>query len=471
MTRREFIVTSAAAAGATACANWSEAMPALVSSEARRERPNILLILTDEQQAHAMSCAGMAGLRTPAIDRLAARGLRFEQAYAFQPLCVPSRTSLMTGQPPRRFGTRVNNLLPRVPPGTPLLGRIMADAGYETAYVGKWHVPIAATARSEHGFGTMRAIADVGRNDCRVARPCDRILRQSRRRPLFCVASIINPHDICEFVQRYPLPNGRLPAPPGMDECPPLPSNHAVGPDEPEILRNVRRFTTEAYPTLDWREREWRQYLWAYRRLIERADGLVGSILDSLTSARRDGDTLVLFASDHGEGGGGHCWNQKTALYEESVRVPLIAAGPGVDGNGRVDRDHLVSLLDVLPTACDYAGARAPSACPGRSLRPLIEGRSAAWRETVIAETEFPQFTRTSLPSGLRGWMARSSRYKYIAYSAGANREQLFDLQADPGETRNLIANAALAGEVRRHRSCLAEWSRATGGDFAGLMA
>ncbi len=242
MNRRDFLKTSACVAGAATLGPRLRGVPALVSPEARRDRPNILFIFTDQQQADALSCAGAPGLRTPAMDSLAARGVRFNRAYCFQPLCLPSRTCLLTGQPPRRFGIRVNNFEPALPAGTPTTGRLLSAAGYATAYVGKWHVPVDQNNVSAHGFATMRGITHEGR-DSLVAAPCDEILRQSRTQPLFLVASLINPHDAAEYARGEPLPNGNLPPPPPAELCPPVPANHALLPDEPAALQRVKQLT------------------------------------------------------------------------------------------------------------------------------------------------------------------------------------------------------------------------------------
>lgn len=462
MNRRTFLQT----AGAVALGSRLAGVPALVSAEARRDRPDILFILTDQQQADALSCAGAPGLRTPAMDSLAARGVRFARTYSYQPLCTPSRTCLMTGQPSRLFGTRVNNLEPGLPGNTPTIGRLLSAAGYDTAYVGKWHVPIRPENSALHGFTTMRNVSNEGRDDL-VAAPCDEILRRNRSAPQFLVAALINPHDAAEYARGQPLPNGDLPPPPPPDRCPPLPPNHELLSDEPEALLRVKKLVPKVHPTAAWDEARWRQYLWGYHRLVEKSDALVGRLLDSLAGSGRERDTLVIFSSDHGEGGGAHGWNQKSVLYEESVRVPFLVAGPGLAGRGRVDNEHLLSLgLDLLPTLCDYAGAAVPAACPGLSLRPLIEDRPGApWRDHVVAETEF-HLARNSMSSGIQGRMVRTGRFKYTVYSEGANREQFFDLGRDPGETRNLLREPAAAAGLARHRQLLAEWGQRTGDGF-----
>lgn len=471
MTRRNFLKSSTVVAGAATLGAHLRGVPVLVSPEARRDRPNILFIFTDQQQADALSCAGAFGLRTPAMDSLATRGVRFGRTYSFQPLCLPSRTCLMTGQPPRLFGTRVNNSEPLLPQTTPTVGRLASAAGYDTAYVGKWHVPIHTDDTALHGFADMRNITNEGRDDL-VLQPCDAILRQSRTNPFFLVAALINPHDAAEYARGQPLPNGDLPPAPPAAHCPPLPPNHALLPDEPEAFSRVKKLVPRVHPTADWDDAHWRQYVWGYHRLVEKADALVGRLLESLAGSGRERDTLVIFSSDHGDGGGSHCWNQKSILYEESVRVPFIVAGPGISGRGRLDNEHLVSLgLDFLPTVCDYAGVTQPGVCHGRSLRPLIEDvPNTPWRDHLIAETEF-HLQKNNQSSGIMGRMARTDRLKYIVYSEGARREQLFDLGIDPGETRNLVNDPTHAGELSRHRALLADWARRTGDDFPLVLA
>jgi arylsulfatase A-like enzyme len=471
MNRRHFLQASILTAGAATLGPRLRGVPALVSSEARRDRPNILFLFTDQQQAQALSCAGALGLRTPAMDSLAARGVRFERAYCFQPLCLPSRTCLMSGQIPRRFGIRVNNYEPLLPAATPTVGRLAAAAGYDTAYVGKWHVPILPSDTAMHGFAEMDGITNEGRDDL-VAKPCDAFLRRSRTKPLFLTASLINPHDICEYARGEPLPNGGLPTTTPIELCPPLPANYALPADEPGALTRIKQLTPRVYPTAGWDETRWRQYRWGYNRLVERVDALVGRLLDSLVASGREQDTLIIFSSDHGDGGGSHGWNQKSALYEESVRVPFIAAGPGISGRGRLNNEHLVSLgLDFLPTVCDYAGIAQPDVCPGHSLRPLFEDKlRTEWRDHLVAETEF-HLTKNTQTSGICGRMVRTDRFKYTIYSEGAHREQLFDLGLDPGETRNLISDSAHASELARHRALLTAWARNTQDDFPLITA
>lgn len=466
MNRRNFLQLSLTAVGAAMTEASGEGAPALKPRKpGGGHRPNILLVITDQQFAEVMSCAGAEDIHTPAMDELAARGVRLARAYTFQPLCVPARTALLTGRPPRWFGTRVNNLEPLVPAGTPTIGRLLADNGYLCAYAGKWHLPIKKEDVALHGFSLMR---EVDARDDALMPACQDIFRQPRRQPLFLVASIVNPHDICEFARGDLLPNGDIGPTPPPAECPRLPANFPLAPDAPQALARARQLAPRVYPTANWDEGRWRQYRWAYHRLVERADALLQRLIEAVAAAGLLDDTLVIFTSDHGDGCGAHHWNQKTALYEECARVPLLVCGPGVRGRARVDATHAVSTgLDLLPTLCDYMGIAPPPELPGRSWRPLVEkpGPIAGWRDYLVAETEFAVGAGRE-PSGIRGRMLRTERYKYIVYSEGDHREQLFDLRADPGETRNLVSDPSGRDLLREHRQLLAQWAQRTRDDF-----
>ena len=147
---------------------------------------------------------------------------------------------------------------------------------------------------------------------------------------------------------------------------------------------------------------------------------------------------------------GSHQLIHKQKLYEEAAAVPLIVTPPAAQAG--VDGQHLVSGLDILPTVLDYAGITAPASLEGRSLRPLVERKEVPWREFVASECRAFGDAR----------MIRTARYKYIAFATGDNREQFFDLESDPGETKNLISDPAHAEEVTRHRTLLEQWIKST---------
>lgn len=192
--------------------------------------------------------------------------------------------------------------------------------------------------------------------------------------------------------------------------------------------------------------------------MVEKVDTGLAAILSTLRATEQDANTLIIFSSDHGDGLGAHQWNQKSALYEECTRVPLIVVPPGRTTPARRDSTHLVSNgLDLYATICDYAGAHAAAGRSGLSLRPLLEtDASAAWRQELVVETLFDGGLGTS------GLMVRTARHKYCVYSWGKYREQLFDLEADPGEMVNLAEERGSQPELQRHRNLLAGWIEET---------
>jgi len=436
-------------------------------------RPNILLILTDQQSASMMSCAGNAHLATPAMDGLAAEGVRFERAYCTNPVCVPSRFSLMTGRMPSEIGMLSNSAkhLESVPAGIREqgLGFLLRAAGYETAYAGKEHLP--KMRAPDVGFDYICPDERDGLADAAAG-----FLVRPHDRPFCLVASFINPHDICymslrEFtrdsrelewlpkaVAEQAALDAALRPPAGANEadfparlCPPLPPNFEPQADEPEAIRTMlehRPFKLRARQ--EWDEAAWRRHRWAYARLTEAVDRQIGRVLDALRASGADEHTLVVFTSDHGDMDAAHRLEHKSTLYEEACRIPLIVRPPGGMRPGRADREHLVSNgLDLLPTLCDWAGAPAPAGLAGRSLRSLVEGRTVdGWRSFVPVECVIGRaiVTRT---------------HKYGRCHLGANAEQLIDLRRDPGEARNAIGDAdqaSAAAELREaHRRFFGE--------------
>ncbi|NEE02228.1 sulfatase family protein [Phytoactinopolyspora halotolerans] len=465
-------------------------------------RLNVLLIMADQMSADAMSCAGNPDVHTPAIDSLAAAGVRFDNAYCTSPLCAPSRASMMTGLMPSELGIDDNVQVPDRPFPERSLGRVFADAGYDCAYGGKWHVPGAAheaSAVSGWAGAPEGSVASgfteiYGGSHEGLAAACAEYLAAPDRRdaPFLLVASFNEPHGICEWARGQAPPSGEVP---DVDwrELPVLPPNFAPGSEEPEALRLVQRYAWTVHPTQGWDEERWRRYRYAYFRLCERVDAEIGSLLAALDSSGLREETVVVFTSDHGDMQGAHQWNQKKNLYEESAGVPFIVVPPGDAPNGAANRDgrvrgaadrdegvvdarvreELVSVgLDLLPTLCDYAGIAPDPTWAGTSVRPLVGSAShvhPSWRDQVIVETQwrFPGLMPPPVMSGLIARMLRTSRYAYMCHSWGLHREQLFDLRRDPGEMTNLATDGAHQGILAEHRRRLAEHCEARGDGFA----
>ena len=344
--------------------------------------------------------------------------------------------------------------------GVPTMGELFRAAGYETAYAGKWHLQAAFPAFKGGQTPGFDVLPLAGRDPHKIDKDKDgkgltvdpntadaaiKFLRQPHARPFLLVVSILNPHDICEYPECAAL--RKL-----------LPDDPAKLPAARSNLRDTEPLPTAIQKSIgthaNWTDQQWREYLWAYYRLVEIADVEAGRVLAALDLAGLRDNTVVVFTSDHGEMMGSHRLTHKQKLYEESAAVPLIVAPPAAQAG--VDAQHLVSGLDILPTVLDYGGITAPASLEGRSLRPLVEGKSVPWREFVVAECRAFGDAR----------MIRTARYKYIAFATGDNREQFFDLEHDPGETKNLVADSTLAGEVSRHRTLLGQWMKSTNDKF-----
>ncbi|NQT82838.1 sulfatase-like hydrolase/transferase [bacterium] len=456
--RRDFIRYASIGVGAVA----AKAPISLLGEERRRRKPNILIILTDQQTLKAMSAYGNKWVCTPHMDSIAANGVRFENSYCTSPVCGPSRSSLVTGRMPHETGVIFNGQSIR--PGIQNMGEIFRKAGYKTAWAGKWHLPqsyprgknatiprfeyLAVPEGTKFGLGSQ--------TDGPVADEAIKFLLTKHEEPFVLGVSLHNPHDICWWVREKPVKH------PDLHRFPPLPNNFNVAPDEPEFIQMCRERTyygEEIQWTKSWDKDQWRAYLNAYYRLTEEADKEIGRILAALREQGLEEHTLVIFTSDHGEGMAAHRWVVKLMLYEEPVTVPLIVSWKGVTPAGAVDKKHLVSGIDVLPTICDYAGVRGPQ-MTGISLKPLIENPSLPGHAFVVSELS-PD------PKDLdrKGRMVRTQRYKYIVFSMGRNPEMLFDLENDQGEAKNLAHDSTMKDVLERHRMLLRNWMEQTNDD------
>ena len=429
-------------------------------------KPNILLLMTDQQSATMMSCAGNAFLRTPAMDSIAERGVRFERAYCTNPVCLPSRVGMMTGRLPGEFAISWNNGDTPIPPAVVQnsLGRLAERAGYETAYGGKVHLPWTLQP-ADMGFDVL---CQDDRED--LALRAAEFVRQPHDRPWLLVASFVNPHDICYMAIRD-RPEERhkaviaerktpivkldqaLELPPGVSEdefyeryCPPVPPNFDVPAEEPEMLaERVRNSPFRHHARREWPAERWRLHRWAYCRLTEMADAHIAKILDALRESGQEGETVVIFTSDHGDHDGAHRLEHKTSFYEESIRIPLIVSDPRRARTGHADSEHIVSNgLDLIPTVCDYMNVAAPAGLRGRSLRPLVQGDVTSWRAHLPVESTL-------------GRMVVTGHHKYLLYDSGARREQLIDRVEDPGEMHNAAARPDKQDVLAEHRRLFRE--------------
>ncbi len=444
-------------------------------------KPNIIYIYTDQQSATMMSCAGNKWLKTPAMDYLAENGIRFTRAYSPNPVCSPSRVSLMTGRMPGYFydgdGNQVRENggsmeIPQVSDEvlSTSIPFYLKEAGYDLYYGGKEHLPESLTPTSL-GFIDF---CDDEREE--LAAEASRVIKANHEKPYFMIISLINPHDICYMAIREYAVTGSakslvehgkieiatldsaMKIPEGVsyeqffeNYCPPVPLNYEPQIGEPEAIKSLidqRPFRRNARDNFS--DEQWRLHRWAYVRLTEFVDHKVQMILDAVKESGQEENTLIIFSSDHGDNDASHRLEHKTTLYEESANIPFIAMWMGHITAGIVDDKHLISNgLDLLPTVCDYAGIEGRADPRGKSLRPLFEGNldNNEWRFTLGVESEIGRM------------VVDQDGFKYIKYDKNGIEEQLLNLNEDPHETTHFTDDSRYAEKLKSLRDAYnLEW-------------
>ena len=438
-----------------------------------QKKPNIIYIYTDQQHAKMMSCAGNKWLHTPAMDYLAENGIRFTRAYATNPVCSPSRVSLMTGRFPGEFSDNKGNpvkenvgsmKIPEISEEVrnTTIAAFLKKAGYNLVYGGKEHLP-KPLIPTTLGF---KDITDNERGE--LAETAANFIKSKPENPYFMVVSFINPHDICYMAIRdfaetdhenRILKNGKtelatldkaLAIPEGVSDeeffaryCPPLPPNFEPQEDEPKAItwrNNQRDFQKNAREY--YTEQDWRKHRWAYCRLTEFVDKQIQTVLDAVKESGQEENTLIMFSSDHGDMDAAHRLEHKSLLYEESANIPFIAMWKGQIPASKVDSVHLISNgLDLLPTVCDYAGIEGKSDPRGKSLRPLLEGQKTEWRQYLGVESQVGKM------------VVSADGYKYIRYDVAGIEENLLDLNKDPYETKHFTNDPEYAKKLNGLKS------------------
>lgn len=406
------------------------AAPLLHAADAAK--PNILFIISDDQRWDCVGAFGHPDVKTPNLDALVRRGFVFNNCYCMGSMvgavCTPSRTMLMSGRSLWRIPTPAGKW-----DGTPNLGKTFRDAGYATLFIGKQGNTYKA------GNEAFETFIYHGEKD-HVEAPqfySDKTIEWLRERAQdtrpFCI--YLGP----------PVPHDPRVAPaPFMEMYDPakltMPRNFMPQhPFDNGELR-VRDEMLAAFPRT---EPEMRRHLADYYACITNLDEHVGRIVAHLQASGQLDHTLIVYTSDHGLAVGGmHGLMGKQNLYEHN-KAPLIVAGPGIRPG---KSDALVYLYDLYPTLCEYSGLAIPEKVEGRSVMPVIRGEKPSVRETLFCAYRDCQR------------MIRDARWKLIEYRAGGERNtQLFDLANDPDELKNLSADPAHDGELKRLRTQLAE--------------
>ncbi len=484
MTRRAFLATATALAQPAA-------------------RPNVLWIMADQLRFDCLGANGNSLIKTPNLDRLAARSANFQYGFVQSPVCVPSRISYFTGRYPHSHKNRVNYT--PVDSREVLIQKMFKDARYRTGSVGKLHFypPTAAHARStgfdrvllDDGVGATDEYSDYvawrkshdpqthlpysavaplpGKNPFRGAIAYQytptawtgagtrNLVREfaAATQPFFLFSSFFKPHSPYTVPEPYdsmydaveiPLPERVT-----LDDIPRLPL-----PVQKQILRGANPPYAMDRGRLQWIYR-------SYYGAVAMVDREVGLILDEIDRADQTGNTIVEFSTDHGDQLLEHGLEGKNVFFEASVRVPFLISWPGRILPGR--RRELIEMADVLPTLLELAGLTRPESVQGRSFAPLLTGNAYRPRSFVFAENVIPEVITTrgfDLPyvpgqgvGGIRhpdAKMIRTSRWKLNHYVG--NGGELYDLEADPGERRNLYSDAAHQRTVRELKDRLLDF-------------
>ena len=412
-------------------------------------RPNIILVVSDDQRFDQLGCAGHPVLQTPIIDALAAAGVRFANAFVTTPICAASRASLMTGRREGRHGYTFG----KQPMGAQLAGDSyfarLRRAGYHTAFVGKWGVEFEQGAMAEL-FDEYRPLSQpylkegVPHLTERVADAAIELL--DAEAPFCLTISFWAPHAEDGHADQY-IPPPDLASLYADDEV--LPPHNAEAGFEalPEFLQESlgrKRW----HWRFDTREKQVRRTK-DYWRMITGVDRALGRVLDALQQRGLADDTVVVFTSDNGYFLGERGLAGKWLIYEESIRVPLIVYDPRSTSAPRgVVLDPMVLNLDVAPTLLELAGVDAPAGYEGRSLVPLLRGEDPVWRSEFLYEH---RFDHREIPKSVG---VRGDRWVYVRYDElEPPYEQLFDLANDPGELNDLARNPAFADILAARRA------------------
>ncbi|HOX56224.1 MAG TPA: sulfatase [Candidatus Paceibacterota bacterium] len=419
-------------------------------------RPNVLVILTDDQRWDAMSCAGHPLLKTPNIDRLAAEGARFANMFVTTSLCSPSRASILSGVFAHRHG--VLNNFTEYPDSLPSYPKRLREAGYETAYFGKWHMgETNGMPRADFDFWMShkgqgnyfgnewningRTQYMTGYYTTVVTEHAVEWLKRKHEKPFVLILGEKAPH------------GGPIEPEPKYERA--FDADQIVKPANYDAWQEGKpAWLAESFPTWHgaggplYNYRDYDKFVRAYLGTLLSVDDSVGRLYATLREIGQLDNTLIVYTSDNGFALGEHGRVDKRTMYEESIRVPLLVRYPPLVPKGAVISEMALSL-DLAPSILDICGAKALKNIDGQSWKPLLAGKTKGWRKSFIYfynyEKEFPY------TPNVRG--IRTADWKYIHYphgDGGPDRytAELYNLAADPLERHNLISDPSLAGKA-----------------------
>ena len=446
------------------------------SPPVRQQAPrNVIFILSDDHRYDFMGFMEGAPewLETPNLDRLAAGGAHVRNAFVTTSLCSPSRASILTGRYAHRHQI-VDNTSP-IPEGTVFFPQQLQEAGYRTAYVGKWHMgevddlpqPGFDHWVSFRGQGvyydptlningerqTFEGYTSDVLTDQALAW-LDQQRRESPDQPFFLYLAHKAVHAEFEPAERHrgSYADEMIPAPPTMA----LTEANARG--KPRWVQE-QRYSWHGVDYMYHGAMEFDQFYRSYAETLLGLDESVGRVLDYVEQSELRDNTLVIYMGDNGFALGEHGLIDKRHAYEESMRVPMLAWAPGfIDPGSRID--DMVRNIDVAPTILELAGTRPANEMDGRSVLPLLRGERADWDLEMLYE----YYWEYAFPHTPTVFALRDDRYKYIYYHGVWEPQELYDLQVDPLERVNLINVPAESARVERMRTRLWQLLEETNG-------
>ncbi|AKJ64206.1 sulfatase [Kiritimatiella glycovorans] len=451
--RREFM--GRAGLGLTALAGATRGAAARTAS-----RPNVVIITTDDMGAH-VGAYGDPQARTPCLDAMAREGMLFRKAFAPQSSCSPCRSAILTGLYPHQSGQiGLSQFGYTMDPGLPTIFTELKAAGYRTGWFGKVHVEPGdemAASWDVHPFG-----APFTSKVEKMGGWAEGFMRECGDQPFLLYYNLVDPHA------------------PYRDQIEGVPAEPR-GPDE---------FTPWPYIGIEGCARPDQQVA-SYYNCVERADRGVGYLMEALKATGHDEDTLVIFVSDGGPG----FPRAKTHNYRAGTQMPFIVRWPGRVSPG-VQRDELVSAIDIAPTVYEVSGLRAPRTLPGRSLGPIFRGGNPRWRKYVFTEhtahcphqyfprravcdgrflliwnllggereNPYPQGDRTTkiIMDLILEKQPGSDLAEAVRRTVNPPAFEMFDLAEDPGELYNVAEDPKYAGKRLELERVLREWMKNT---------
>ncbi|MBL7220503.1 MAG: sulfatase [Phycisphaerae bacterium] len=480
MKRREFLRTVGLSA-ATATVGCRTGGIAPRAAGDGRKRPNVVFILTDDQRWDMMSCAGHPFLKTPNLDRIAVEGAMFENMFVTTSLCSPSRASFLSGLYAHTHGV-VNNFTDYPSRMTSFPMRLQQE-GYETAYIGKWHMGEKDdSARpgfdywvSHQGQGkyfdntfNVNARREVrkGYYTTRVTDMAVDWLKRDRTKPFVMILGHKAAHTpftpepkyakiFDEIEVKYPKSAFALKGKPKWVHQR-IDTWHGIyGP--------IYGFRKKFPDTRPESVKEFARFVRSYTATIKSIDDSVARVYAALKEIGELDNTVLIFAGDNGMFLGEHGMTDKRTMHEESIRVPMLVRYPGlIKGGTRIPQ--MVLNIDLAPSVLEICGAAPLKNIHGRSWAPLLAGKSDKWRKSWYYEYNYEkQFPYTPNVRGVR-----TDRWKYVHYPHGdgkpdRHKSELYDLKNDPGELHNLIDDPAHAERVQRLRKELQRLMSQTG--------